>query len=143
MFVVFTVTLLIGCSGAGGVITNSTESASKLNPAMMADFPLPKDTRVLTQNSLILGEGDAWVGRLELYAPLTPSDSVSFFIERYPQLGWTLLSSTKSKNSMLIFTNNKKTAAMEISEGSALSMASKITITVAPLNTNQSPNKKK
>ena len=143
MFVVFTVTLLIGCSGAGGVITNSTESASKLNPAMMADFPLPKDTRVLTQNSLILGEGDAWVGRLELYAPLTPSDSVSFFIERYPQLGWTLLSSTKSKNSMLIFTNNKKTAAMEISEGSALSLASKITITVAPLNTNQSPNKKK
>jgi hypothetical protein len=143
MFVVFTVTLLIGCSGAGGVITNSTESASKLNPAMMADFPLPKDTRVLTQNSLILGEGDAWVGRLELYAPLTPSDSVSFFIERYPQLGWTLLSSTKSKNSMLIFTNNKKTAAMEISEGSALSMASKITITVSPLNTNQSANKKK
>lgn len=143
MFVVFTVTLLIGCSGAGGVITNSTESASKLNPAMMADFPLPKDTRVLTQNSLILGEGDAWVGRLELYAPLTPSDSVSFFNERYPQLGWTLLSSTKSKNSMLIFTNNKKTAAMEISEGSALSMASKITITVSPLNTNQSANKKK
>lgn len=135
-------TLLIACAGAGGVITNSTESASKLNPAMMAEFPLPKDTRVLTQNSLILGEGDAWVGRLELYAPLSPSDAVTFFIERYAQVGWTLLSSTKSKNSMVIFTNNKKTAAVEISEGSALSMASKITITVAPLN-NQPVIKKK
>ncbi len=134
---------LVACAGAGGVITNNTESASKLNPAMLADFPLPKDSRVLNDKSLVLGEGEAWVGRLELYSPLSPSDTVAFFVERYPQAGWTLLSSTKSKTSMIVFMNAKKSMTVEIAEGSALSMASKITMTVSPLNTNPAPVKKK
>ncbi len=135
--------LLAACAGAGGVMTNNTESASKLNAAMLADFPLPKDVRVLNDNSLILGEGEAWVGRLELYSPLSPSDTVAFFVERYPQAGWTLLSSTKSKHSMLVFMNAKKSMTVEIAEGSALSMASKITMTVSPINTNPPAVKKK
>ena len=135
--------ILAACAGGGGVITHNTESASKLNPAMMAEFPLPKDARVLNENSLILGEGEAWVGRLELYSPLSPSDTVAFFVERYPQTGWTLLSSTKSKNSIIVFTNAKKSITVEVAEGSALSMASKITMTVSPLNTNPTPAKKK
>ena len=125
------------------MITNNTESASKLNPAMLADFPLPKDARVLNDKSLVLGEGEAWVGRLELYSPVSPSDTVAFFVERYPQAGWTLLSSTKSKTSMIVFMNTKKSMTVEIAEGSALSMASKITMTVSPLNTNPAPVKKK
>lgn len=136
-------TLLVAACGGGGVITHNTESASKLNAAMMVDFPLPRDARVVNDNSLIFGEGDAWVGRLELYSPLSPSDTVSFFVERYPQAGWTLLSSTKSKNSMVLFSNAKKTLAVEISEGSALSMASKVILTVSPLNTTPSSIKKK
>ncbi len=136
-------TLLVAACGGGGVITHNTESATKLNAAMMVDFPLPRDARVVNDNSLIFGEGDAWVGRLELYAPSSPSDTVSFFLERYPQAGWTLLSSTKSKNSMVLFSNAKKTLAVEISEGSALSMASKVILTVSPLNTAPSSIKKK
>lgn len=136
-------TLLVAACGGGGVIAHNTESASKLNAAMMVDFPLPRDARVVNDNSLIFGEGDAWVGRLELYSPLSPSDTVSFFVERYPQAGWTLLSSTKSKNSMVLFSNAKKTLAVEISEGSALSMASKVILTVSPLNTTPSSIKKK
>lgn len=136
-------TLLVAACGGGGVIAHNTESASKLNAAMMVDFPLPRDARVVNDNSLIFGEGDAWVGRLELYSPLSPSDTVSFFVERYPQAGWTLLSSTKSKNSMVLFSNAKKTLAVEISEGSALSMASKVILTVSPLNSAPSSLKKK
>ena len=140
---VYFLTLLVAACGGGGVITHNTESAAKLNAAMMVDFPLPRDARVVNDNSLIFGEGDAWVGRLELYSPLSPSDTVSFFVERYPQAGWTLLSSTKSKNSMVLFSNAKKTLAVEISEGSALSMASKVILTVSPLNTAPSSIKKK
>jgi len=141
IFICFMSVFLAACGG-GGVITHSTESASKLNPAMMVDFPLPKDARVVNENSLLLGEGDAWVGRLELYSPLSPSDTIAFFVEHYPQAGWTLLSLTKSKNSMVILTNPKKAVAIEITEGSALSMASKIVMTVSPMNNNQ-PNQKK
>ena len=110
---------------------------------MLADFPLPKDSRVLNDKSLVLGEGEAWVGRLELYSPLSPSDTVAFFVERYPQAGWTLLSSTKSKTSMIVLMNAKKSMTVEIAEGSALSMASKITMTVSPINTNPPVVKKK
>ncbi len=143
LIVLFITLFLVACAGAGGVITNNTESASMLNPAMLADLPLPKDSRVLNDKSLVLGEGEAWVGRLELYSPLSPSDTVAFFVERYPQAGWTLLSSTKSKTSMIVLMNAKKSMTVEIAEGSALSMASKITMTVSPLNTNPAPVKKK
>lgn len=142
IFLCLTSVFLAACGG-GGVITHDTESAAKLSPAMMTDFPLPKDARVVNENSLILGEGEAWVGRLELYAPLSPSDTVAFFVERYPQAGWNLLSLTKSKNSMVIFTNPKKTLAIEVSEGSTLSMASKVILTVSPLNTSPSSLKKR
>jgi hypothetical protein len=37
---------------------------------------------------------------------------------------------------MLVFMNAKKSMTVEIAEGSALSMASKITMTVSPINTN-------
>ena len=57
--------------------------------------------------------------------------------------GWTLLSSTKSKHSMIVFMNAKKSMTVEIAEGSALSMASKITMTVSPINTNPTAVKKK
>lgn len=139
----FIALILVACAGAGGVITNDTESASKLSATMMADFPLPKDARVLSDKSLILGEGESWVGRLELYSPLSPSDTVAFFVERYQQAGWTLISSTKSKNSIIVFTNPKKSITVEVGEGSALSMASKITLTVSPLNTTPPVIKKK
>lgn len=135
--------MLSACAGDGGVITQHTESASKLSPTMMADFPLPKDARVINDKSLILGEGEAWVGRLELYSPLSPSDTVAFFMERYPQAGWNLISLTKSKSSMVVFTNIKKSMIVEVSEGSALSMASKIVMTVSPLSNGASPQRKK
>jgi hypothetical protein len=78
LVVILIAVFLVACAGAGGVMTNNTESASKLNAAMLTDFPLPKDSRVLNDSSLILGEGEAWVGRLELYSPLSPSDTVAF-----------------------------------------------------------------
>ncbi len=110
---------------------------------MLGDMPLPKDARIVNENSLVLGEGESWVGRLEILCPYTTSDSIAFFLERYPQAGWTLLSASKSKNSILVFTNAKKSATVEVTEGSALSMASKITITVSPINSNPTPPKKK
>jgi hypothetical protein len=44
---------------------------------------------------------------------------------------------------MIVLMNAKKSMTVEIAEGSALSMASKITMTVSPLNTNPAPVKKK
>ena len=134
---------LSACAANSGVISSKSENVSKLNASMLGDMPLPKDARIVNENSLVLGEGESWVGRLEILCPYSTSDAVAFFIDQYPQAGWTLLSASKSKNSILVFTNAKKSATLEITEGSALSMASKITITVSPINTAPSVQKKK
>jgi hypothetical protein len=144
LFLIFIIaTFLSACAANGGMINSKSENVSKLNASMLGDMPLPKDARIVNENSLVLGEGESWVGRLEILCPYSTSDAVAFFIDQYPQAGWTLLSASKSKNSILVFTNAKKSATLEITEGSALSMASKITITVSPINTAPSVQKKK
>jgi len=133
----------VACASNGGIINSKSESVSKLSASMLSDLPLPKEARISNENSLVLGEGESWVGRLEIHAPTSTSDTIAFFIDQYPQAGWTLLSASKSKNSILVFTSAKKSATVEIADGPALGMASKITITVSPINTNPAPQKKK
>ena len=109
---------------------------------MLGDLPLPKDARISNEDSLVLGEGDAWVGRVTIYCGLPANETVAFFIEKYPQAGWTLLSSTKSKVSALVFVNTKKTALLEISEESSITKSAKIVMTVSPLSSKVTVPKK-
>jgi hypothetical protein len=135
--------VVVACASNGGIINSKSESVSKLNASMLGDLPLPKEARISNENSLVLGEGESWVGRLEIHATTSTSDTIAFFIDQYPQAGWTLLSASKSKNSILVFTNAKKSATVEITDGPALGLASKIIITVSPININPAPQKKK
>ena len=55
-----------------------------------------------------------------------------FFIAEYPKRGWQLISSTKAKLSILVFTSNTRTLTLEITEGGPLAAKSMIVMTVAP-----------
>ena len=107
-------------------------------------MPLPKDARISPDKSLILGEGDNWAGRIELSSSMEPLEASTFFVSEYPKQGWTLISSTKAKLSILVFTNNTRTLTLEITEGGPLAAKSMIVMTVAPkVQTQVTPDTKK
>lgn len=122
---------LAACAGTG-MMAGQTERVEKYKTGMLAGFPLPQEARIAQDHSLILGEGEDWAGRIEIHAPQTSGEAVNFFMQQYPPAGWTLVSSIKAKNSILVFVQAKKSVTLEISDYSSLTQGSKIILTVAP-----------
>ena len=113
------------------------EEIKKIETLLFNQMPLPKDARISPDKSLILGEGDNWAGRIELSSSMEPLEASAFFTTEYPKHNWQLISSTKAKLSILVFTSSTRTLTLEITEGGPLAAKSMIVMTVAPKVQNQ------
>lgn len=108
--------------GAGGV------SASELGLA--AQLP-PGGVKINYDQSLIIGSGENWMGRLVFELSQGSNAAYHFFLEQYPRQGWTLVSAVRGKTSLLVFTKPDRSATVELTEGGVLG-ASLATLTVTP-----------
>ena len=138
--------LISGCATTDnlGDLNKRFDDIKKIETLFFNQMPLPKDARISPDKSLILGEGDNWAGRIELSSSMDPLGASAFFVSEYPKNGWQLISSTKAKLSILVFTNSTRTLTLEITEGGPLAAKSMIVMTVAPKVQNQAvPDSKK
>jgi hypothetical protein len=119
------------------------DEIKKIETLFFNQMPLPKDARISPDKSLILGEGDNWAGRIELSSSMEPLEASVFFITEYSKYGWQLISSTKAKLSILVFSSSTRTLTLEISEGGPLAAKSMIVMTVAPKVQNQAVSDQK
>ena len=62
------------------------------------------------------------------------TETFTLFRDQYQKAGWTLVSSTKTKTSILVFIKKDRTATVEIEEGSMLGRTG-VMLTVAPRST--------
>ena len=133
--------LITGCASTDnlGDLSKRFDDIKKIDTLLFNQMPLPKDARISPDKSLILGEGDNWAGRIELSSSMESLEASTFFTTEYPKHGWQLISSTKAKLSILVFTGNTRTLTMEITEGGPLAAKSMIVMTVAPKVQNQTP----
>ena len=146
--IIFIIALLIlsGCATTDnlGDLSKRFEEIKKIETLLFNQMPLPKDARISPDKSLILGEGDNWAGRIELSSSMEPLEASAFFTTEYPKHNWQLISSTKAKLSILVFTSSTRTLTLEITEGGPLAAKSMIVMTVAPKVQNQAiPDSKK
>lgn len=138
--------VLTGCATTDNIgdLSKRFDEIKKIETLLFNQMPLPKDARISPDKSLILGEGDNWAGRIELSSSMEPLEASAFFITEYPNHGWQLISSTKAKLSILVFSSNTRTLTLEITEGGPLAAKSMIVMTVAPKVQNQvAPDSKK
>ena len=138
--------LIAGCATTDnlGDLSKRFDDVKKIETLLFNQMPLPKDARISPDKSLILGEGDNWAGRIELSSSMEPLEASAFFTTEYPKHGWQLISSTKAKLSILVFTGSTRTLTLEITEGGPLAAKSMIVMTVAPKVQNQvSPDSKR
>ena len=127
-----------------GDLSKRFDEIKKIETLLFNQMPLPKDARISPDKSLILGEGDNWAGRIELSSSMEPLEASAFFIAEYPKHGWQLISSTKAKLSILVFSGNTRTLTLEITEGGPLAAKSMIVMTVAPkVQSQTAPDSKK
>jgi hypothetical protein len=142
----FIALFFLGCATTDnlGDLSRRFDEVKKIETLLFNQMPLPKDARISPDKSLILGEGDNWAGRIELSSSMESLEASAFFITEYPKHNWQLISSTKAKLSILVFTSSSRTLTLEISEGGPLAAKSMIVMTVAPKVQNQlAPDLKK
>ena len=139
----FLAVLLGACASSGDSPTGTAEEIQEVQTQLLGDMPLPAASKMIGSDSLIIGRGDNWVGRVVLSGVQTPTDIYAFFQAEYPKAGWTTVSAVKSKTSILVFTKGDRTSTVEITEGSFSGPKTMIVITASPKNANVvAPSKK-
>ena len=137
------VLLLAGCASSSDSPSGTPNEVQEIQAQLLGDMPLPAAAQIIGSDSLIIGRGDNWVGRVVLSGVQTPTDIYAFFQSEYPRAGWTTISAVKSKTSILVFTKADRTATVELNEGSLSGPKTVITITSSPKNANVvAPSKK-
>jgi hypothetical protein len=131
------VLLLAGCNSLP-VIDAPKEDIDTIRKQLLGEMPLPLGAKINNEASLILGAGENWTGRVVLSVPLGAAEVFNTLREQFQAGGWTLLSSVKAKNSILVLTRQERTVTLEISEGGGISNSSQIVMSVAPRNNTSS-----
>jgi len=109
---------------------------------LLGQTQLPPGARILHEQSLVIGTGENWVGRVVMDSARDTTSAYSYFLDNYPSQGWTLLSAVRAKSSVLVFSKGERNVTIEIQEGNPLAGgAAMVILTLSPRNANvASPN---
>ena len=81
---------------------------------MLADLPIPKDSEIIKDPSVILGTGNAISGRVVLESGFSPAENLIFYGNETPSTGWTLASSKVGEEISLVYTKEGRYATIYI-----------------------------
>ena len=80
------------------------------------DFPLPNDSKIQMENTVILGSGSSWTGRILLLTKSKPAELLKYFTENAISSEWILTSSSISEQIFLVFNKEDRIATIKISK---------------------------
>ena len=131
LLVLSTTFALLACSSMGSTPMGSDSTVTEATAKQLAgDVPLPQGTVIKQQDTLVMGSGNTWMGRLSLTVPGEAQPAFAWFRDNLPAAGWTLTSSSFSKLSLLTFTKAERVATVQM-QGSNFG-GNEVLITVAP-----------
>jgi hypothetical protein len=130
----FTLVLaLAGCSSTALNTSTPGESTRPTPAQVQGNTPLPPGAVIKQDKSFIIGTGDNWFGRMTLNIGRDADIAHRFFVQSYPQNGWTLVSSVRTARSLLVFTKGDRTLTIEITTGNYLTTGEAV-LTVSPMS---------
>ena len=122
---------MIACSAMGGTAMGTDSTVTEATAKQLTgDVPIPPGATIKQQDTLVMGAGSTWTGRLNLTVSGEPQAVFTYFRDSLPGSGWTLTSSSFSKLSLLTFTKGDRVANVQLqSTGFG---GNEVMITVAP-----------
>jgi hypothetical protein len=124
--------LLMAC-GSVDIRPVGKDGAAPPEPSatqLAGDMPIPAGASVRPQETLVMGTGNRWMGRISLSVPGDSQVVYAFFRDGLPSAGWVLTSSSYSKLSFLTFSKVERVATIQIQSSSF--GGNEVTITVTP-----------
>lgn len=117
VLLLFTVGPLASCTTYNSRSQNDTKL---LIEYALYDFPFPKTSKIVENETVILGAGERWSGKVRFLDTKTPPELLKFYAEIVPASGWEMKSSTVSSSIFLVFSRDNRVATVEISRLSFL-----------------------
>ncbi len=128
--------LSVGCTSTslGSANYAGPDSVQPQKPVqLLGQLALPPGAIIRGDQSLIIGAGDNWVGRVVMDVGKDMDAAYRYFLESYPSQGWTVVSAVRGKTSLVVMTRQERTATVEMAEGGWGSSGT-VTMTMAPRN---------
>ncbi len=123
--------LLGACAGGSASIGGDSVVTEATSKQLTGDVPLPPGATIRQQETLVMGAGNTWLGRMSLSVSGEPQSVFAYFRDGLPGSGWTLTSSSFAKLSLLTFTKADRVANVQIQNSSFGN--NDVLITVAPM----------
>ena len=101
--------------------------------AQFQDIPIPENSIMIVEKTLLLGEKTNWIGRLVITNPMKPAKAFDFFKQKLIDYNWIEITSVRSTTSVLTYSLNKRIMTIQIEPINYNSVyKSNINITMSP-----------
>ena len=81
---------------------------------LLNDFPIPKNSHVKKEPTVLMESGGAVSGRITPMSSDSPGENLIFYGAEAPQMGWELLSTKAGEEVTLVFSKNGRMATIYI-----------------------------
>ena len=99
----------LGVTQDGKSITATNQTFTEFQ-----DIPIPDDSTMDVEKTLLLGEKQNWIGRLFLNSPLQPEEVFNFFKLNLIKYDWEEITSVRSAISVLTYSLNERIMTIQI-----------------------------
>jgi len=92
----------------------------KIIAYLLSDFPIPKNSEIIKDPTVVLGTGNAVSGRIVLESGYSPAENLIFYGNSTPETGWVLLSSKVAEEISLVYGKEGRFATIYITPTTGL-----------------------
>lgn len=127
-------TVLAACDRTAPLSASSRTANSGISGqpsfAQFSDVPVPAGAEMDIDRSLVLGDREAWIGRLVMAVGMNPGKAYDFYFGEMPRFGWSPITSVRAETSVLTYSRGGRVATIQI-RGRTISGAT-VSLTVSP-----------
>ncbi len=123
--------LIVSCAGESLIPVKGPQGDpnSELNFSQFDDIPIPVNSDLIRDESIIISRKIGWSGRLVFTTSENQIEVFDFFRNELPKFGWKKISEISSDSSLLNYQNNQRFASIQIFERTLYGSKVKITVT--------------
>jgi hypothetical protein len=82
--------------------------------AQFSDVPIPTDSRMDLEHTIILGKQEGWIGRLAFNSGHSAAEIFDFFRNEMPKFDWKEITAVRSEVSILTYSRGNRIASLQI-----------------------------
>ena len=106
--------LLFSVSSCSIFVDEYQTNQKKVIEFLLSDLPIPEDSSIMRDSTVLLGNGDNVSGRIMLDTSSSPAENLIFYSEEALASGWELMSSKVGEEITLIYFKYGRYATLEM-----------------------------